>query len=138
MKTLLLTLSVALFAGCGWTTTHVVMTGTAGAPYQGEVRIVLESAPVPTGLEEVAIVQAVGRGMEADLEHILAGLKDQARTLGCDTVVRVHIDQGNGTASASGVAARVRPATAPPAPASTPAPPSPVTPAAVPAAAPPA
>jgi len=134
MKTLLLTLSVACLAGCGWTSSHVVMTGTAAAPYQGEVRIVLESAPVPAGLEEVAIVQAVGHGLDADLEHILAGLKDQARALGCDTVVRVHIDQGNGTASASGVAARVRPAAPPPAPAAAPAAPrSP--PAATPAAA---
>ena len=88
--------ALLLASGCGFTSTHQVVTGRPGAPWTGEVHIVLESAPVPPNLDEVAIVQAVGHGDEADLEHIIDGLKQQARALGCDNVVRVHIDQGNG------------------------------------------
>ncbi len=100
----------ALFglASCGSTTTHHVLTGNPSAPRSGNVRIVMESAEVPSGIEEVAIVQAVGQGTEADLEHVIEGLKEEARALGCDVVVRVRIDQGSGTAAASGVAGRLQ------------------------------
>ena len=102
------TLLLAL-VGCGTLEVHHVMTGPAGNPYGGDVRILLESAPVPDGIEEVAIVQAVGSGHKARLEVLLEGLKGRARQLGCDLIVRVRIDQGATTATASGVAARTPP-----------------------------
>jgi hypothetical protein len=95
-------------ASCGSTTTHHVLTGKPSHARGGDVRVVMESAEVPAGIDEVAIVQAVGQGTEADLEHVIEGLKEEARALGCDVVVRVRIDQGSSTAAASGVAGRLR------------------------------
>jgi hypothetical protein len=94
---------LAGLAGCGSTTTHHVLTGAPFAPY--EVQVILEGSPAPPNIQEVAIVQAVGKGMNADLEHIVEGLKREAQALGCDVVVRVHVDQGSSTAS--GVAAKL-------------------------------
>jgi hypothetical protein len=102
----ILALAIAL-GGCGSTTTHRVLTGTPGVPHGGPVTIIMENAPVPWVVEEVAIVQAVGEGVQADLEHVIDGLKREAQALGCSVVVRVHIDQGSSTASATGVAGRV-------------------------------
>jgi hypothetical protein len=106
--------------GCGSLQTHHVLTGQAGAPYPGDVRIVLDGAAQPPGLQEVAIIQAVGTGAHANLQDLVAGLKTEAQSLGCDTVVNVHVDQGDSTASASGVAART--VGSPPQPAAAPAP----------------
>jgi hypothetical protein len=97
-----------VLVGCGYTTTHHVLTGPAAPPRSGDVTVVLDGSPEPTDVDEVAIVQAVGNGSDADLEHVVAGLKKEARALGCDVVMRVHVDQGVSTASASGVAARSR------------------------------
>ena len=100
----------AACTGCSYTTTHHVLTGQALPPYAGPVTIVLEGAPMPPNVQEVAIVQAVGNGGDADLEHTVEGLKKEARALGCDIVVNVHVDQGANTAAASGVAGRSGPA----------------------------
>lgn len=126
----LLTASAALL-GCGTVTRHHVMSGALAAPHQGPVAIVMEGAPVPGELEEVAIVQAVGHGVKANLPSVIDGLKNEARSLGCTHVVRVRIDQGSGMASGSGVAGRLRAVASPPAmpppgagaPAAVPAPP---------------
>ena len=104
-----------VLTGCGTLETHSVVTGAPSAAQTGPVDIVLEGSKEPEGLEEVAIVQAVGRGSKADLEDLIDGLKEEARLLGCDAVVRVHVDQGAAVASASGIAGRVRPASRGPA-----------------------
>ena len=98
---------VALSA-CGTLTTHHVLTGQPGAPVTGDVHVVLEGSKESEDVDEVAIVQAVGTGPHAELEELVSGLKTEAQKLGCDAVVRVHVDQGQGLASASGVAGRVR------------------------------
>jgi hypothetical protein len=92
---------------CGRLEAHYVLTGTPAAPYSGDVRVVLEGAPEPEGVQEVAIVQAVGTLQHARLEDLVEALKGQARALGCDAVVHVRVDQGSSTASASGVAGRL-------------------------------
>jgi hypothetical protein len=123
--------SLLLFlAGCGTLTTHHVMTGPAGPPRDGDVRVVIEGAPEPPGLQEVAIIQSVGTGIHANLEDLVGGLKERARALGCDVIVHVHVDQGASNAAASGVAARTGAAAylPPPAPPPTQPPPPPPAP----------
>src|SRR5204863_1903224 len=92
-----------LLIACGTTTTHSVLTGTPGAPRSGEIRIVMGDEAPPAGLTEVGIVQAIGHGTNADLEHVMAGLKEQALSLGCTVIAKVKIDQGASEASGSGV-----------------------------------
>lgn len=80
-----------------------VMTGHARPAHHGGVRVHMEAEPVPAGFHEIAIVQAITYGREADLAHIVAGLRERAALLGCTDIVRVHIDQGQTAASGNGV-----------------------------------
>jgi hypothetical protein len=98
-------LAALLLAGCGTLETRHVLTGPPGQP-RGDVRIVLQGQPTPPGLQEVAIVQAVGTGMYARLENVIGGLTTEAGSLGCSAVVNVKIDQGNTTASGTGTCVR--------------------------------
>jgi len=66
----------------------------------------MDGSPLPQNFEEVGIVQAIGRGTEADMPHVIEGLRQQAASLGCDTVIRVKVDQGSTVASGTGVAIR--------------------------------
>ena len=85
-----------------------VVTGTPGRPWNGYPSIVMDNEPAPGDFEEVAIVQAVGSGTHADMPHVLNGLQEQAASLGCNYVIRVHVDQGATISSATGVAGRSR------------------------------
>jgi hypothetical protein len=69
--------------------------------------VVLEGAADPPGVEEVAIVQAVGTLNHANLEDLIPVLTQQAQSLGCNIVLHVHVDQGSSMATASGVAGRL-------------------------------
>lgn len=102
---LALTLATAAL-GCGTTSTHRVVIGPVAPAQRGGVLVLSEGAALPDTYAEVAIVQAIGRGTHADAEHVLEGLRAEAATLGCDAVVRVHIDQGTNQTSATGVAIR--------------------------------
>ncbi len=95
-----------LMLGCGSTDTHSVVTGTVGAPRAGDVQILMGDEAPPAELKEVALLQAIGRGTHADLEHVIAGLKAKAQELGCSVVAKVKVDQGSSTASGTGVCLR--------------------------------
>ncbi|HKO53991.1 MAG TPA: hypothetical protein VJV79_40060 [Polyangiaceae bacterium] len=95
-----------LLIACGTITTHSVLTGTPGAPRAGEIRIVMGEEAPPPGLTEVGIVQAVGHGSNADLEHVIEGLKEKSLSLGCTVIAKVKIDQGATKASGTGVCLR--------------------------------
>lgn len=102
-----------LTAACGATRTNAVVTGKPQPPTRGDVKVVMDGAPVPDGVEEIAIVQALGQGTHADLAHVIEGLKAESAKHGCDMVVRVKVDQGAGTASANGVCVRTAAASVP-------------------------
>jgi len=95
-----------LLIACGTTTTHSVLTAAPGAPRLGEVQILMGDDAPPPGLTEVGIVQAIGHGTNADLEHVVSGLKEKARELGCTVVAKVKVDQGSSTASGTGICLR--------------------------------
>lgn len=103
---------IGSLAACAYTTRHRVVTGRPGAPYAGEVALYMAGAAAPP-YEEVAIVQAVGQGAHADLEHVVNGMKREAAELGCNALTNVKIDQGSNTASGTAICARVPPTTAP-------------------------
>ena len=120
MKRLVIALFMLAVTSCSTTKTHRVVTGSPGAAHQGQVAVYMAGAPTPA-YEEVAIVQAVGQGGHADLEHVVKGLRTEAASLGCNSIVNVKVDQGGGTASGTAICARIPPTNAPP-----PAPPPPV------------
>ncbi|MDP3213304.1 MAG: hypothetical protein Q8S73_04320, partial [Deltaproteobacteria bacterium] len=111
----------ALSAGCGSTYVQRFVLGAPGAPHSRPVRTILAGDPVPPS-RPVALVQATGRGLNADLPHIIEGLRAEAQRLGCDAVVQVRIARAHSTATATGFAVRwgaAPDAAPPPAPAAT-------------------
>ena len=101
-------LSAALFAigaaACGHTETHSAML-RAPQPATGRpVELYLADQAAPTRpYYELALVQAVGFGNEANPESVARALTDKAATLGCDAVVRTFVDVGYSRAHAAGV-----------------------------------
>jgi hypothetical protein len=92
--------------GCGSTSTYHIVTGAPGRPSRNDPRLFLVGATLPSNYAEVAIVQAVGHGSHADLDHALEGLRAEAATLGCDAVISTRSDRGETQVSATGVAVR--------------------------------
>ncbi len=103
--TALIALALAAL-GCGSTSTFHVITGTVGRPARNDPRVFLAGATLPSNYDEVAIVQAIGRGNQADLEHVIEGLRAEAASLGCDAVIGARSDHGDTQTSGTGVAVR--------------------------------
>jgi hypothetical protein len=103
---LLLVGSVAstALAGCGHVEAHHALLRAPQAPNPGRVELYVADQPAPTRpFYEVAMVQAIGFGSDANPEDVTRTLTDKAAALGCDAVVRVYIDVGYTRAHAAGV-----------------------------------
>ena len=100
-----LLLLATLSLGCGTTLVQRHLLGPPGAPHTRSVRTILDGDPVPSA-QPVALVHAVGRGLNADLPHVLDGLRAEAQRLGCDAVVQLRIARSSSTLSAVGYAVR--------------------------------
>ena len=85
-----------------------VLTGVAGPPRSGVVRIAMEGALLDASYEEVAVVSATGSGSDATLAAVLGALQGEAAGLGCDAVIHVRFEQGAQLAAATGVAVRTK------------------------------
>jgi hypothetical protein len=127
-------LASAALAGCGHTESHAALLRAPQAATSGKVELyVADQAPPTRPFYEVAIVQAIGFGADANPEDVTRSLTDKAAALGCDAVVRVYIDVGYTRAHAAGVCVKyLGPAlegeqaprsTLPPAPPANPSPP---------------
>lgn len=100
-----LLLLASLSLGCGTTSVQRHLLSAPGVPHARPVRAILEGDPTPHSLP-VALVQAIGRGLNADLPHLIEGLRAEAQLLGCDAVVQVRIARGSSVATATGFAVR--------------------------------
>lgn len=98
-------LSLGLFvAGCGHTETHAALVRPPSLPTTRRVELYLLDQPEPSRPSyEVAFVQAIGFGTEANPEDLARALTAKAAALGCDAVVRVSMDVGISRAHAAGV-----------------------------------
>ncbi len=85
-----------------------VATAPARPPYGGEVRVLMEGAPVPPDAEELGIVTASGPLRDAMLPATIQVLQSEAAALGANAVIRVRYDVGSSTATATGVAVWLR------------------------------
>jgi hypothetical protein len=102
-------LLLPLVAGCATgLEVHRVVTGTPGRAHSDEVVLLPDETPSPGEVDEVARLQAVGKGVAASREAVLQALRADAQQLGCDVVMRVHVEQRAAEVTASGVAARSR------------------------------
>lgn len=110
---LLVAFALASLTGCGSTATYRAVIGTVSQASPRVVEIYLPEMRVTSNFEEVAVVQAVGRGTHADPEHVYEGLRREAAAMGCDAVLRATVTQGNTLAAGTGVAVRWIPGPAP-------------------------
>jgi hypothetical protein len=101
-------LAAVALAGCVTLTSERVVTGAARPPFAGDVKVVMEGAPVPGDVEELAIVTASGQAMQATLPAVLGKLREEAAAAGANAVVRVRYDVGAQKATATGVAVWLR------------------------------
>lgn len=100
---------VAIFAafscaGCGSTEVHQILLREPTMQPRGEIDVyVVGGAPPRRPYYEVAYVQAIGHGSHADVEDVTHALANRGARLGCDALVRVHVELGSTRAHASGV-----------------------------------
>jgi hypothetical protein len=103
MRRVLISL-VAAALGCTTLNAEHVLTGKPRPTHSGDVMLRMEGSPDAGKFEEVAIVNATGSAAQATLPAVLGALKEEARKLGCNAVIRVRYDRGTSNASATGVA----------------------------------
>jgi hypothetical protein len=105
---------------CGSIEEHQVILGTPSAPLAREVDVYMAGQPVPRPFYEIALLQVMGHGTEADPEDVMKALTKRARSLGCDAVVDVRGSTGLSMGHVYGVCVRYSsgppPTDAPPAP----------------------
>ena len=127
-------LAAPALAACGHTETHAALLRAPQPVTEGRVELYVADQAAPTRpFYEIAMVQAIGFGADANPEDVTKALAAKAATLGCDAVVRVYIDTGYTRAHAAGVCVKylgppvagevAPPPVLPPAPGANPAPP---------------
>jgi hypothetical protein len=115
MKRAALALAFAL-AGCGHIETHDVLLRADSAPTARDPELYMEDRAPQRAFYDVAIVQVIGFGSDANTDDVIAGIVARGRGLGCDAVVRVRVDIGLSRANGFGVCVRWSPGRAPSAP----------------------
>jgi hypothetical protein len=90
--------------GCGHTETHAAMLRAPQPPSTKPVELYVIDQAAPTRpYYDIAIVQAIGFGNDANPEDVARALTAKAASLGCDAVIRASFDVGYSRAHAAGV-----------------------------------
>lgn len=101
---LLAALAPVAVAGCGHVETHQALLRAPAEAVDRPADLYMIDQPLPSQpFYEIALVQAVGFGADADPEDVARALAKKAAKLGCDAVLRTAIDQGYSRTNASGV-----------------------------------
>jgi hypothetical protein len=96
----------ALLAGCGHAEVHEVVLRSVEEPTGHPTELYFGKRLPGRPFYEVALLQVVGNGDEADVESLSKAISERASALGCDAVVRLRVDQGVTRAHAYGVCVR--------------------------------
>jgi hypothetical protein len=121
-------------SGCGSIEVHQIFIRQPSMIEHRDIEVYVTGAPPHRPYYDIALIQAIGSGSDADVDHVTHAIANRAARLGCDAVVRLHVELGATRAHASAVCVHWAQATVVPA---TPAP-LPVPPATAPPSAPPA
>jgi hypothetical protein len=117
--------AMLLLTACGHTEVHTMMLRPPEGPAPRDPELYFEGRGPARPLYEIALVQVLGFGGDANPDDVAAALVARGKLLGCDAIVRARIDQGATRTHGFGVCVRYLSAPAPapaPAPASPPAP----------------
>lgn len=90
-------------AACGYTETHTALLRAPQSRRGHAVELYMAAQPPARPFYEIALVQVIGHGDDAELEPLMKALTKRGDDLGCDAVVRVQIDVGYTRAHAVGV-----------------------------------
>jgi hypothetical protein len=93
---------VMVVTGCGYTEMHEAVLRTPTAP-TSRVELYMGDQQPARPFYEVALVQAMGYGSEAQIEDLSQALEARGRQLGCDALVRTRFDLGLSMAHGYGV-----------------------------------
>jgi hypothetical protein len=96
-------------AACGHVDTHEVLLRAPTAPSAEPVQVYFLGRLPERAYYEVALLQSVGYGDDESLEAVVHSLTERAAQIGCDALVRVHVDQGWSRTHAFGVCVRWSP-----------------------------
>jgi hypothetical protein len=94
---------------CGHVDTHEVILRAPAPPSAEPVQVYFLGRSPERAYYEVALLQAVGYGDAESLEAVVRALGERAARIGCDALVRVHVDQGWSRTHAFGVCVRWSP-----------------------------
>lgn len=125
MRRLVGILALLGLAACGHTEVHALLLRPHEAPAAHDPDLYFEGRGPGRPVYELAIVQVIGFGADANPEDVASALVARGRELGCDAIVRARVDQGVTRAHGVGVCVRYAPLASAPAPPPAP----PVTPA---------
>lgn len=100
---------LSLLHACGHTEVHEVALRPPAAATTSAPALYLETAAPDRPFYEVALLQVVGHGTDANVEEVQRRLVERAAAFGCDLVVRVRIDEGRARVHGFGVCARWAP-----------------------------
>jgi hypothetical protein len=96
-------------SACGHLETHEVSLRAPSAPAAQDADIYFDGRWPDRAFYEVALIQVVGFGTNANPEDVTRALALRGRQNGCDAVVRVRVDQGYARANGFGVCVRYSP-----------------------------
>jgi hypothetical protein len=122
-------LALLLTACGGYTESHEVVLREVPPPTGRRPELYFDGRQPDQGYYDVALIQIVGYGGDAELEDVTRALVARGGELGCDAILRVHVDVGYSKGHAYGVCVRYAGTPAPaaqplPAPPPVPAPPA--------------
>jgi hypothetical protein len=135
VKRLAALLPVLAVACGGYTESHEVVLRELPPPTGRQPELYFNERQPSQGYYDVALIQIIGYGGDSQLDDLTHALVGRGAQLGCDAIMRIHVDIGYSKGHAYGVCVRF---TGTPAPAAPPLPaPPPVPSPAAPAPAPP-
>jgi hypothetical protein len=124
MKRALGAIAALALAACGHVETHeVVLRGDAVSALR-DPDVYMEGRSPERAFYEVALLQTIGFGTNANTDDVVTALVARGKVIGCDGIVRVRVDLGVARAGGFGVCVRWSPAR----PAAPPSPPAPSAP----------
>jgi len=99
-------LLLLILTACGSTNVYQVLLRQPTAPTGRGVEVYVRGRDPARPADEVAIVEAHGFGTHANAETVVEAIAQRSAQLGCDAVVRVHVELGHTMAHASGICVR--------------------------------
>lgn len=99
-------LAAFTLAACDYTEAHDMLIRDSSEQSGRPVALFFAGESPRRPFREIAMLEVIGHGADADTAQVEYGLRQRAEEFGCDAVVRVHINQSFAMARGAGVCAR--------------------------------